>query len=322
MAEIRKTSSAKMNEREVRSQLDKMEGDMLQKIRHGNIYEEFVKSIRFKLTDFQDYFGNQWQKYKGQLIQDEEVKASYASFRSVNQNDIPTQNRAAILGKEGEQMLRQGMTDMMNQMASGGGKFKGAKVQKLKDDGAADDATSNPDPDEPMTIEELRSTAEGTLDDWENFMQDSWDQIMDAQMQADYTSRMAEIQKDVDRIIMLAKQGKIGPEFVLIALAKVNSTKNGVLISHLGRKAFHVNESINNVADDLNNMDPSDPGYFSELQMAQSQTRDKTFNLNLITQDMQKAMQDVAGCLEQVHGMISEINRVRREIISKVAARG
>lgn len=312
MAEVRRTT--KVQEKEIRSYLDRMETDMIESLRHGNIYEVFAKS-KFKIADFQDFFSNQWKTYKGNVIQDEDIKSAFSSYHSPDINQFPVHSKGKAFTQQEQQMLREGMSSA----ASQGGKFKAMKV---KGGDVGEDMAKQPDAEAPMSYEELQDAARGTLDDWDGFLSDVWLQIMDAQMMSDYRTKMAEIKGEVDRLIALAKQGVIGPEFVLIALAKVNCMKNGVLISWLGKKAFHVNESINNVAQDLHSLDPADPRYFGEMQMAQSTTRDKSFQLNLLTQDMQKAMQDVASVMEQVHGMMAEINRTRREIVQKIGARG
>jgi coenzyme F420-reducing hydrogenase delta subunit len=357
MPDIRKTGSAKVHEREIRSQLDQLESDMLDRIKHGNIYEEFVKSIKFKLSDFQDYFSQQWQTWKGQVIQDEDMKAAEHSFHQCNIDDIAVQKKSCILKDEDREMLLDGMMSHLQRVS---GKTRGAKVQKITgadqkgtkesaDKKTADGAGSAEASEETSaaggasaggktttdsgdsasatskqgapTKEDLEDMAGGTLDEWDQFTTDAWNQIIDTQMAKDMQARYAEIKQEVDRIIALAKSGRIGAEFVLIALAKVNQTRNGVLISGLGKKAFHMNETMNNIADDLHSMDSSAPGYYSELQMAQSKTRDQNFQQNLVLQDMQKVMQDVASVLEQVHSMISEINQTRREIVSRLGAR-
>ncbi|MBN2250700.1 MAG: hypothetical protein JW724_01320, partial [Candidatus Altiarchaeota archaeon] len=102
----------------------------------------------------------------------------------------------------------------------------------------------------PLSLTELEEMAQGTLDEWEGFMGDLWSQVLDAQMLKDYEARMGEIKQEVQRIITLAKEGKIGPEFVLIALAKVNVTKNGVLFSWLSKKAFGINEQMSRAAEE------------------------------------------------------------------------
>ncbi|MBT3181039.1 MAG: hypothetical protein HN337_00865 [Deltaproteobacteria bacterium] len=343
MAAIKKTTPKVHQDKEVRSYLDRMETDMIEELRHGNIFKVFANS-KFKVSDFQTFFANQWKSLKGGVIQDEEIMAMKASFYGPNINQFKTHSKSMTLSQQQRDLFNQEMSSFIMQQGAGV-KAKGTKVVGLKVGGgvvsedkaeakkAEEVATAIPEegatvsdegqmPDEMMGMEELQGMADGTLGDWDAFLDDAWMQIMDAQMMSDYRTRMAEIQKEVDRIIALAKSGKIGAEFVLIALAKVNATKNGVLISGLGRKASGINESLNKVAEDLNALDPSSPSYLGEAQLAQSRSRDKNFQLNLITQDMQKVSQDIASVMDQVHGMISEMNRVRREIIQKVAARG
>lgn len=316
MVDVKRTA-AKIEEKEIRSYLDKMESEMINSLRHGNIYEVFAKS-KFKISDFQDFFSNQWKAYKGEVIQDEDIKAMYASFAEPNINQFAVHNKGMSMSQEHKQMFSEGMQKSLEH-AVATGKFKSMAVKKVKE---AKDAEQpgNEDPNKPMDIAELQDMTRGTLGEWDEFLGDVWMQIMDAQMMSDYQTRMAEIKGEVDRLIALAKQGAIGPEFVLIALAKVNCMKNGVLITWLGKKAFHINDSINNVANDLHKVDPGSSGYYGEMQMAQEKTRDGSFQLNLVMQDMQKAMQDIASTLENVQSIIGEINRTRREIVSRVGA--
>lgn len=119
----------------------------------------------------------------------------------------------------------------------------------------------------------------------------------------------------------MAKAGVIGPEFVLIALAKVNLAKNGVIFSWLSKKAFGINEMMSRASEELYEMGAGDPSYFSTLQQVQAKTREGSFQMNIITGDMQKVMQNISTTLETVHGIMGEINRTRREIITKIAAR-
>lgn len=320
-------STPKVQEKEIRSYLDRMETGMIEELRHGNIFKVFANS-KFKVADFQDFFANQWKAWKGDVIKDEEIMAMKASFHEPNINMLPIQNKSMTLNDQQNRFFQQ---EMLNHIAKESS-IATAKASKVIEMGKRKDATAQKEdaesaeaatePDEVMGLEELQDTARGTLGDWDQFMSDAWVQILDAQMMSDYQTRMGEIKKEVDRIIALAKQGKIGAEFVLIALAKVNSTRNGVLISGLGKKAAFYNDSMNQISKDLYGMDPSSPNYTGQLQMAQSSTRDKNFQLNLVTQDMQKVMQDLASVMDQVQGMIQEMNRVKREIIQQLAARG
>jgi len=307
----------RLRDADLKAEQERME--VIEALRHGNIYEVFSKSKNFKIGDFADFFANQWKGFKSQIVQDQEIKSSEGSFYEPEMNQFPMHHKGAGITPEEGQMLGQDLADALLKGQVGGGKAKTAAGGKFKAQTAGEEFSSDLVGDE-LLPDELASFAEGTLEDYQQFLEDTWTTIFDQQFMADYESRMGEIKQEVQRIITLAKQGAIGPEFVLIALAKVNATKNGCLMTWLGKKAFHVNESINKVSEDLYDMSTADPQYYAELQLAQNKTREGGLQLNLLTQDMQKVMQDVAGTMEFVHSFLGELNRTRREIITKVAA--
>ncbi len=315
MAQVSKTRT--LGEKDMKSYLDRMENHMIEELRHGDIFKVFVNS-KFKISDFQDFFADQWKMWKGNVIQDEQIMASYSSFHEPNINHFPVHSRSNVLTDEERNELAAGLERQM----TGGGKLSSSRVAKSgKSRGADVDGEGQEKPLGPMDAAELEEAAQAALDESEAFLDDFWIVALDRQMITDYRAKMDEVEKEAQRIITLAKQGAIGVEFVLVALAKVNATKNGVLLSWVGQKAFGVNESINRVADDLNKVDPSSSNYMGQLQYSQNQTRDKSFQLNLLTQDMQKITQDMASVMDQCKSMMDEINRVKREIVSKIGLR-
>ncbi len=315
MAQVSKMRT--LGEKDMKSYLDRMENHMIEELRHGDIFKVFVNS-KFKISDFQDFFADQWKMWKGNVIQDEQIMASYSSFHEPNINHFPIHSRSNILTSEERSELAAGFERQM----TGGGKLSSSRVVKSGESREADvEGEEQKKQHGPMDNAELEEAARGAMSDWDSFLSDMWIDILDNQMITDYRSKMDEVEKEAQRIITLAKQGAIGAEFVLVALAKVNATKNGVLLSWVGKKAFGVNESINRVADDLNKVDPSSSNYVGQLQYAQNRTRDKSFQLNLLTQDMQKITQDMASVMDQCKSMMDEINRVKREIVSKIGLR-
>lgn len=280
-------------EKELQSDLARLE--MVEALRQGNIYEVIKKlPSGVSIRDFEDYMSQQWRTFRSQIVQDYKIYEGEAAIPEPKMQDFAVHDEGSSwTSEEGHEFLK-GMMASLGKAAEG----EGAE----------------------MMAGDIGTIAEGTLNEWESFMSDVWGQIFDAQMMADYQKRMGEVQKEVQRIISLAKSGQVDPEFVLIALAKVNVTKNGCLMTWLGRKAFMTNETMNRVANDLRMTPSSDPAYFGRLQDAQAKTRDGGFQLQMLVADMQKVMQDVAGVLEQVHGFMGEINRTRREIITKIAA--
>ncbi len=327
MVDVRKTTP--LRRRDTDLELERQ--NMIEMLKSGeSIHDVFAKQSLFKLSDFTDFFARQYSDFNRQIIQDAEIKSMEGSCPPPDLNAFYLTQRGATLKPEEVALFNEAMQMAAQRMArrsgsGAGGRDTGAragqegretarnlfKASTVGGSAGAEDAAAT------MTEEELYESAQGTLGEWDQFMEDSWGQIFDAQMMQDYEQRMGEVKREVDRLITLAKQGAIGPEFVLIALAKVNVTKNGVLMSWLGKKAFHVNESLSNIANDLGAADPTSVNYYADLTIGKEKTRDGTMQLSLLTQDMQKVTQDVAGVIEQVQSMIGEINRTRREIISR-----
>lgn len=294
--------ASRIQEKEIQSDLARLE--LAEALRMGNIYEIKAKlPANVTVRDFENFMSDQWRAWKSQIVQDYQVYESEASVAEPRIADFAVHGEGVALGEgEGGEFMK----GMM--MSLGKGTYKATKAE-----GAGEGEM-------PGSYAELSGMAEGTLAEWESFTQDMWTQIFDTQFVQDYQKKMGEVQQEAQRIIALAKSGQVDPEYVLIALAKVNVTKNGLLMTWLGKKAFMTNDTMNRVANDLQGISPSDPRYYGELQSAQAKTRDGGFQMQMLLQDMQKVMQDVAGVLEQVSGFIGDINRTRREIIQKFTA--
>lgn len=298
MIDIHKAT--RVQDKELRSQLDNLEFQEL--IRSGNLYEIRSKLPILKIDpkEFEALMRDQCADLHAQVFQDAEIKSMEAAYHAPDFTRFPVHHQGTMLPTEDMNSFNEAMAAHVESP-----RFKAMSNAKAQND------------DRQLSPEELQQLGEGTLDEATQFMDETWFSILDAQMMQDYTSKMGQIQEEVRRMIALVKQGIAGPEFALIAMAKVNQTKNGVLFTWLGKKAFHVNDSINKIADDLKKGGAWDPG---SLQVAQAKTRDGAFQLNLLMTDMQKVMQDSASVLEQVHSIMGEMNRTRREIITKVAA--
>lgn len=322
---------------------------LVEALRHGNIYEVFAKQTKFKVSDFADFFSQQWKSFRGQIVQDAEIKSQEAAFHEPKLEQFALHHRGASLGGDELQFFGKAMQGFLS---SGFGGSKGGEARVLKTGEGAEAGGQGPggkltsgvapkaeelgtevdaaaaagetgtggSGDGTSTGGSARELAGATLDEWEQFQSDMWGQIFDAQFQQDYQKRMGEIKAEVQKILSMVKSGQIEPEFALIAMAKVNATKNGCLMTWLGKKASHINESLNKISNDLASGSASNPNYYADLQTAQGKTRDGSFQLNLLVSDMQKVMQDVAGTLEFVHSFLGEVSRHRREIATKFAA--
>ena len=314
MVDIKPT---RVREQQVRSDITReAERDtILTELRHGDIFKVLSKTKAFKVADFTDFFAQQGQGLR-QLFQESEVKSVYAQIPAPEdrQHQFSVHHRGVTVTPEEAAFLNQELMGAAER--SGTGERMGPKAARIRSASAIDedgDGTGGT-----QDLSEVQTMAEGTLAEWQQFMDDTWEVILDSQMTQNYQSKMAEVKAETDRIIALVKQGTLTPEFALIALAKVNQTKNGCLMTWLGKKAYHVNESLNRIANDLKSKGLYDAG---SLQVAQAKTRDGAYQLNLLTTDMQKVMQDSASVMEQVKTMIDQMAQTKRQIVSNIAVR-
>jgi len=278
----------------------------IESVKHGDITKALLQTDIPK-SEVQKFFKNQWLQWHAQIIQESEAYAQRGAQPEPLIKQFPASNPNNHMTKDQGQSL---LADLMN--------IKAATITPPDSEGVeagSETGTELPEGAEPMGLAELEALAEGTLDEYEAFMGDIWSEVLDAQVLSDYRSKMAEIQNEVNRLIAMVKEGRIGAEYVLLALAKVNVTKNGVIFGWLGKKAAGLNEQMSRASEDLMGMNSSDPNYVGQLTRTQTATREGSHQLNQVTQDMQKVMQNVQSTMESVHGMIDMINRSRREII-------
>lgn len=281
----------------------------IESVKHGDISKALLQTDIPK-SEVQKFFKNQWLQWHAQIIQESEAYAQRGTQPEPLVKQFPASNPNSHMTKDQGRSL---LADLLRSKAATITPSDGEGVEAGAEAGEA--GTELPEGAEPLALGELEALAEGTLDEYEAFMGDIWSDVLDAQVMSDYKAKMAEVQSEVRRLVALVKEGKIGAEYVLLALAKVNVTKNGLIFGWLGKKAAGLNEQMSRASEDLMGMNSSDPNYVGELTRTQTATREGSFQLNQVTQDMQKVMQNVQSTMESVHGMIDMINRSRREII-------
>ncbi|MFH1874110.1 MAG: hypothetical protein ABH859_02865 [Pseudomonadota bacterium] len=267
---------------------DVARSELEQALRQSDNIHEVLRNLPDGITlkDFEEYLGSQWSAWKSQILQEQEVYSQPGMPPAPNLDFFSSNTKANTIA----QADLEGFFDTL------------AEGEQA-----------------PASIEDM---AQATLDEWANFSDELWGNIMDNQIMMDTESRLKEIEGELKRIIAMVRSGQADPEYILLALAKVNVTKNGVLFAGLGRKLAYTNSRMNQVANDLSIADTTSTDYFGQVQLAQSETRDLSMQQQQLTMTLQKVMQDVSGTLEQVHGMIEGINRTRREIIQKFTAAG
>ncbi|MBI4211476.1 MAG: hypothetical protein HY540_02455 [Deltaproteobacteria bacterium] len=276
-------------------------------LKHGNIYE-VLKSLPANITleDIKQYLRDQWNEYTSGLVQAEPLYAQDAEYPAPTPQMFPPHEAEVRMSTEEGGLFVDAISSV------------GTKAMMTKEAEAGNGSGRQGQESGPMSPEELAATAEGTLAEWEAFSERAVWSILENQMVVAVQKQTDEAIREADRLIAMAKQGLINPEFVLIALAKVNSAKNGAIFAGLSKKAFMLNEAGNRVAEELSRTRGTD---FGQMTMAQSRTKDLNFQSQLTMMSMQQSTSNISSTVEQVHGMIGEINRTRREIIGKFEVR-
>lgn len=284
----------------------------IEAIRHGNIYE-VLKTHNVSRADVENFLASEHKQFKNSIIQDYEVYAGEGMIDPPDlQNHFAVQQSGMAFDSNDRQLMRRDMKAMMTYRAQEADK---PAVEGAGEAGGTGGAGAEKAPPDVATI------AEGALHDWNEFYQELQTKMVDAQMFSQLKTKTAELQKEVQRVIDLVKQGIVEPEFVLVAAAKVNMLQNGTFFSWKGRRIFNLNQQMDKVSRDLYKMNPNDQGYVKEAQMAGSVTRGMSSQMQLEVMDLQKYSQNVATTLEWVSGAIRMFREMRQQPTQAIAAR-
>lgn len=289
--------------REARIPVDRPE--LADALKHGNIFEIFRNlPANVTLEDIKRYLQGEGERFAYEVLQEQQAYSSEADYAPPSPSMFPEHEaQAAVTSEEGEAIT----------VGVAKGLGKAISVQ-AKSAGLTKDS-----PDTPLSEAELEQLAGGTLAEFEQLLDEATGSIIDAQMFAQYQSRMEELKEELDRIIMLAKSGQIGVEFIMVALAKVNATQNGTLFTWKGKQAYHTLDRLNKITDEVVRAGPND---FATMQQAQSETRGFNQQLQFITSDMQALMQNVSGTMDQVQSFNQAYANFKQEVIRKFSAQG
>lgn len=292
-----------LREPQIQAGLDQSE--MVEALRHGNIYE-ILRQPGVNRRDIEEYLAGQWKVFQNQIVQDYEVYSPQASLPPPDLAlDFPPHNMGASLSGEERQFFKQEMQAL-----------KGAKAQMT---GAKAQASGGQAQEKPPA--DIGSLAAGALEDWNQFFGELQMKVIDSQMFRDMAAKSAELNKEVQRILALVMSGQVDPEYVLIAAAKSNMMQNGTLFTWKGKRVIHLNDELNKYSKELIKMNPNDAGYFKEMQLAQSKTRSGSTQMQMEMMDLQKFSQNVATTLEWVSNAIRMFAQMRQTPTQAIAAR-
>ncbi len=251
--------------------------------------------------DILSYLRDQWRGYKSQVLQDEEVYSLQGDYPSPSAAVMPPahDNDAQMSQDEGREFAQSAMKAMS--LDQGKGKAKAMVTKALASD-------------TPLSEGEVMASAEGHVDELDNFMFNVMDEVIDRQMIASMEDKLEKTKLEVMSILEKVKRGELPPEYAIIALLKVHQAKNGSLMAWTGKKMKQKNEEMNRVTQDLSASGGRD---FAQMTVAQQKTKEGTFEMQLLSADLQKLTQDSATVFDHCKSMISMIQRSRQDIISR-----
>jgi len=282
--------------------------ELIEALKHGNI-EEVIRNrpSDVSLKEIIGWLRGQWHRYESQVVKAESNVAVSGQMPTPQEAMGPIEDfqEGAVLS---EAELEE-MTGMFKGMSMGKGMM-------------SKDANADPHNPKPFSsVDELVGSAEGHISDAESYMNSYMGDIIDAQTALDLKQRMDTLMQEVNSILARVKSGELAPRYALIALAKVNQTKNGAIMTGMLKKAKFNHEEESRITDELFGEDgellPS-PGKIQQNQARSSEVR---YENQMLMSQIQKTIQDASSVLENVDGIIGDIDRTKLELIQNVNAR-
>lgn len=285
--------------------------ELLDALKYGNLHEVLRKlPDGVSLKDVEEYLAKQSRAYQSQIAQQEEIYKQEAAIPEPDLQIFPVHQTGLGLTSEDHELFSEAL----------GARYGGGGVKSMS---VGAGAHGSPEREGKLDPQMVKITEE-TLKEWDVLFKDFEKRMFQDKMMADVQNKMSQTENEVKRLVEMAKRGEIDPEWVLIAAAKVNMTKNGTLFVWKGKEAMKINEEMTRITRELTNsgLDPSSLEYLKKSQMAQSETRGMQTNLQFVMQDLQQIGNNLATTLEWVHSAMTKMDQSRAEIRRKVAATG
>jgi hypothetical protein len=288
--------SKKISEGELKLPLDNpVVADVL---RRGDIQglHKLLTDYGLSIGDFEQFAANQHSKYVNQIVQAEPLYEGYAVTPPPQIEAFPQFDMSNTL------------SDKDKEIAAGMIFGKAAVGGKAAAKGAVGSKASKPD------LSEMQGHYDDAMDDLDNLN----NIIMEAQFAQELQNKSAELEDQLQKILAMAKSGQIeDPAIIILALAKVQVEKYGLIFTQTGKKVLNVNEQMNGAYEMLKN-DPSMKQQYTAKQNIQTGTQ----TLSRLTNDMNQVAQHIQSVITFSKSSIDAMKSAKDEIIRKLSASG
>ncbi len=268
-------------------------------LRRGDIQglHKMLTEYGLSIGDFEQFAANQHSKYINHVVQAEPLYEGYAMAPPPKMEDFPQFDMSSTLSQDDKKMASEMIVGKAMQ-SSGKAAAKGAVGGKA----------SKPD------LSEMQGHHDDAMDELDNLN----NVIMDAQFTQELQNKSAELEEQLQKILAMARSGQIDdPAIVVLALAKVQVEKYGLVFTQLGKKVLKANEQMNGAYEALK-MDPSIKQQYTAKQNIQEGTR----TLSQLTNDMNQVAQHIQSVITFSKSSIDAMKSAKDEIIRKLSASG
>lgn len=257
------------------------------------------------------------------LVQDFKTMSVYAEPEEISIAKIPEMNMDVALSDADCAELVQMIVEAMSGAGAGGGEGGGAMeeggaggaggkfaaVGKTSAGGGTKTA---------RTPDNILSNAQNTYDDAMNLLDMLEDKWFETQLRLDLGAKDSELRSEVQRILALARSGRIDAVWVLVAIAKVSASRNGFLFTQFGKRLYRLNEEADNIVKDLLAKSPADMQYAGYLQQVSQQQKEIGTQQQFLIQDMQKLTQNIETVISFAKGSIDEIFKTKLQLVNNM----
>lgn len=268
-------------------------------LRRGDIQglHKLLTDYGLSIGDFEQFAANQHSKYINHVVQAEPLYEGYAMAPPPKMEDFPQFDMSNSFSQDDKKMA----TEMIVGKAM---KASGKAATK----GAVGGKASKPD------LSEMQEHHDDAMDELDNLN----NVIMDAQFTQELQNKSAELEKQLQEILAFYRgHPEADPAILIIALAKVQVEKYGLVFTQLGKKVQNVNDQMNGAYELLKN-DPGIKQQYTARQDLQTGNRD----LGKLMNDMKLVADHIHSVVTSAKSSIDAMKSAKDEIIRKLSASG
>lgn len=237
------------------------------------------------------------------LIQSDKTYAGFAEPPDIIPMSV-MQEQAALTQEDHAEIQM-----MFSEMAGRGPKMATSASVGAKSAGTGDEESRG---GAKVSIQEDLANAHADAEEANTFADLLDNHIFEIQLQNDLSKKSSELMNELERVKAMVKNGQVDPVFLLIAITKVVSERNGLLFTQFGKRLMNLNETSDKIINELSSGSITP----ASMQMSQQKLKEVTQGSQFILGDMQKLTQNIESTLSFAKQAIDDIFKTRLQLIN------